>query len=449
MNKKNICIHPWSHVNINPNGDVWPCCHQRGPEMYVLGNFKTQTIEEIFNDEPIRKIRRDMIAGKLPEEVCMKCIEYEKMNIFSPRMEANRQDYAPKVHELIAKTKPDGSIENFKIKYWDLRWSNKCNMACIMCDPDWSSLWTQNLKAHYKNMSEEIIESDGMLKHYRDKIGDDKVLHVPDMGWIDKHIHDVENIYFAGGEPLLMPEHWYILEKLDKLGRHDVKIKYNTNMSKIEHLGKKGLDYWRNWPRSLMSIEASIDETGKRAEYIRSGTIWPIVEKNIRTLVDAEVKVQPNTSIGAYNVMRLPELLDELWELFKRKDINIPLKINLNPVLNYWCRVDVLPDEWKQKTKAKLIRFQESKMPITKLDKILYELDRPHNENAAHMFFRHISFLDLNKHTTLFDALPEFQELDDMYGGNLYEKFKNEWIEKSNSKRPDSTGTDIHSSIHN
>ena len=127
MNKSKICIHPWSQLNVNPNGDVWPCCHQRSDSIYVLGNYKHQSIDEIYNNQPLKDLRRKMLQGILPKEACAKCIEYENLNIKSPRQVAELQPYAKSVHELISKTNADGSVDDYKIKYWDLRWSNKCN----------------------------------------------------------------------------------------------------------------------------------------------------------------------------------------------------------------------------------------------------------------------------------------------------------------------------------
>tara|TARA_X000001036_G_scaffold427154_1_gene455435 strand:+ start:594 stop:1946 length:1353 start_codon:yes stop_codon:yes gene_type:complete len=447
MNESKICIHPWSHVNINPNGDVWPCCHQRGDVMYVLGNFKTQSVDEIFNGEPIRKIRRDMIAGKLPKEVCSKCIEYEKLDILSPRQTAEFQPYAKKVHELIAKTNADGSIDDYKIKYWDLRWSNKCNMNCVMCDPDWSSLWTSDVRKLLSGYSQKVIDEDQMLKNYSNRVKHiDKVQNVPNLGWIDKHINDVEYIYFAGGEPLIMDEHWYILDKLHNLGRHNVKLKYNTNMSKLEHLGKNAIDYWKHWERPFLSVEGSIDETEKRAEWIRSGTVWKTVQSNIQKLVSENIKCQPNVSIGCYNVIRLPELIEELYELYYNPN-NKTLKVNLNAVLNDWCKISILPDDWKKELIDKIQKFENTtKIPISQLNKVYVELHKPQDEHGLHKFFRKASFLDLNKHSSLLESIPELSRLNDSYG-NLYEKYKDEWIEKSINKGIGSINTNLRRSI--
>ena len=87
-------------------------------------------------------------------------------------------------------------------------------MNCVMCDPDWSSLWTSDLKKIISNYSEDVIQHEPALRSYNNKIKHiAKIQKVPNLGWIDKHINDVEYIYFVGGEPLIMDEHWYILDK--------------------------------------------------------------------------------------------------------------------------------------------------------------------------------------------------------------------------------------------
>ena len=90
----------------------------------------------------------------------------------------------------------------------------------------------------------------------------------------------------------------------------------------------------------------------------------------------------------------MPELIEELYELY-----NSPTskhKVNLNPVLNDWCKISVLPDDWKNELINKIKKFESStKIPITQLNKIYVELQKPHNEMNVHSFFRKASFLDL------------------------------------------------------
>lgn len=449
MNKNKICVYPWSHVNINPQGDVWPCCHQRR-EPNVLGNVKQQDIDEIFNGEKIRKLRLDMLNGVLPEDTCSKCIGLEKLNLHSPRHFANNQTWSKEVLDNIPKTKADGTVDDYKIKYWDLRWSNICNMNCVMCDPEWSSLWTQDIKKRLSDYDEETIQNDRMLKTWKDRIEEvsGKIRTVPHKDFIDKHIDEVKHIYFAGGEPLIMDEHWYILKKLVENKRFDVKIKYNTNMLKIDYKGESAIDYWKHWEYNKMSIEGSIDETGPRAEWIRSGTVWSKVYENIKAVRDANIQVSCNASIGVYNIIRLPELVEELWEMTGRK-------VNLNPVLNKWCCIQVLPDNIKADIKQKILDWYNPDITknnlhpkVKAIPTIIEELDKPHNPKNIPSFFKRAAFLDLNKSTTLFDHIPWFEEFNHA-SGNEYERFRDEFIEKSISKRNSSTSSNLHSCLSN
>tara|TARA_B110000037_G_scaffold111911_1_gene129045 strand:+ start:6150 stop:7502 length:1353 start_codon:yes stop_codon:yes gene_type:complete len=450
MKKDKVCVYPWSHVNINPNGDVWPCCHQRGDNIRVYGNFKKDNIDKIFNDEPAKELRRSMLKGVLPLD-CSKCIDYEKLGIPSPRDWANKQPWAQEVIDNIPNiTRADGSITDYKIKYWDLRWSNLCNMNCIMCDPEWSSLWTQDIKNKLSNFSDEVIAQDNMLTNWKNRINEDtrKVRHLPNQNWIDTHIHDVQSIYFAGGEPLIMNEHWYVLNKLVELNRFDVRIKYNTNMLKLDFKGQNPIDLWKNWDYKLLSVEGSIDETGKRAEWIRTGTVWETVRKNIEQVRDAGIQTFANTSIGCYNVVRLPELIDELYELYYTKT-NENAQVNLNPVHNSWCSVQVLPDALKRDIFEKTKQWEnKTKSRTNKLETIYAELQKPHDPDRLRKFFKRSAFIDLNKHSTLFDHIPEFAEINDQTG-NLYEQYRDEFVEKSISKSNSSISSNLSNSVLN
>jgi sulfatase maturation enzyme AslB (radical SAM superfamily) len=87
---------------------------------------------------------------------------------------------------------------------------------------------------------------------------------------LQPHIPYLEQIYFAGGEPLMMEEHYRILKELVKREMFDVKLIYNTNFSRLTLKDDNVLDYWKLF--NNVSIGASLDGMGPRAEYIRKGT---------------------------------------------------------------------------------------------------------------------------------------------------------------------------------
>lgn len=415
------CIHPWSHLAFTPNGDIWPCCHQR-VNPTVLGNIDTDNLSEVFNGDKMKQIRLDMMNGKLPEGTCDKCAYFESIPSKSPRQNALGNDYAQEVIDSIPNiTNQDGSVNQIKIKYWDLRFSNLCNLSCVMCSPEWSSKWTQEVKNIQKKYTHKDVHS---MLHNMPK-PKEKVTKTGDLKWVDENINDVEKIYFAGGEPLLMDEHWYIINKLDELQKYNVKIKYNTNMMQLDYKGQSVVDIWKKWHVKNLVIEGSLDETGARAEWIRYGSHWPTIEKNIKTLVDAGVRAQFITSVACYNVFRLPELIQELYDLFASEKVQVvPI---INPVFNQQWHIDVLPDELKQQSLKKIKKF------VDKHDvrwrgqfRVIYDLlSKPHNPENAKRFLRASALLDSHRGTSIFDAIPELEVVNSMYD-NLYEKFKEE-----------------------
>ena len=75
MNDK-ICAVPWVHLNFEPNGKVVPCC-LTSHHNYFAGDLNTQTIDEIWNSDNMKNLRKQMIAGEEPK-ICATCFDREK-----------------------------------------------------------------------------------------------------------------------------------------------------------------------------------------------------------------------------------------------------------------------------------------------------------------------------------------------------------------------------------
>lgn len=413
-----ICIHPWSQVAITPDSSVRVCCHTKNAPH--LGNLKNNTLEEIFNNERMRTVRKLMLDNKVPIE-CIKCKNIEDMNAKSPRIREHERWYSEEIRQnYIYKTKDDGTAD-YNLKYWDMRFSNVCNMSCVMCNSDWSSLWTKHSKDYIKSFSDEIINSDANLRFMRHQTKNinEKITSNPDFQWIDKHFDQVENIYFAGGEPMIMPSHWYILEKLHSAKRFDVKVKYNTNMLKLGHQGKHALDYWKDWPYGKLIIEASIDETGDRAEWIRYGTDWKRVQNNIITVRDAGIRISPIVSVGVYNITRLPELLTELYDLFKSK-------ISINIVFNPEWTIENIDRQERIALIEPLKKLEYLIADRNQMDIVYHKLDQPQipaTNKHLKMLMARCALLDTHRKTNSMELFPELARVNSRME-NLYEKKK-------------------------
>jgi hypothetical protein len=244
MTKNTLCAVPWMHLNFEPNGKVVPCCLTSHHD-YFAGDLNTQSIEEIWNSKNMKDLRKQFLAGEEPK-ICATCFDREKITGESGRYYQNKE--FPNVIKIIPEiTEPDGTCKTMELKYWDFRFSNLCNYKCRSCGPRYSSSWVPDYKKlgwadQEKVWSIESVENQTNYDFLKDQV---------------KH---VQKVYFAGGEPLLMPEHWDTLDLLVENKRFDVKISYNTNCSTLTYGGKNALDYWRQWEDWKIEVWPSIDE---------------------------------------------------------------------------------------------------------------------------------------------------------------------------------------------
>ena len=256
--QKPLCLLPWLHLHTWPNGNVYPCCVT--PMEYIAGNLKENTLEEIFNSDLMKNIRKDLSSG-VKTESCQRCWAQEERGGHSMRMRAN-ESWKHHEQDIIARTRPDGSVENMKLPYWDFRFSNICNFKCRSCGPQLSSGWYSDTK--------KIAVLETGKAFLPDDVPTDRNLELWEQ--IEPHFETVEEIYFAGGEPLIMEEHYRILKKLDKMGKHGVHLRYNTNFSEMRYKDMHVLDFWKKF--KSVEVGASIDGMEKEGEYIRSGFKW-------------------------------------------------------------------------------------------------------------------------------------------------------------------------------
>jgi len=334
---QSFCIVPWMHLNVNPLGDVLHCCI--GSSQGQVGHLKQNTLSEIWNGDPMRALRLQMLNEEKPKS-CRKCFEQESNGFTSFRQGINRR-FEHHLDAVRPSTNADGSVDQMTLRYWDFRFSNLCNMKCRMCCHDFSSAWHSDMQALHG--AQNVAQS--AVINASDISVDD--LHAV----IDQQIDHVEEIYFAGGEPLLMDEHYYILQKLIDRGRRDVRLRYNTNLLKIRHKHWDNIELWRFFDD--VCVFGSIDAMGPRAEYLRHGTVWSIIDENIRRLIaEPGIDFFAAPTVQVLNILHLPDLIDYLvgcgMDLYH---------IRINNVLTTppHFHIDTLRDNYKQTIRS---RFQ-------------------------------------------------------------------------------------------
>lgn len=327
------CPLPFMHVATRPNGDVRLCATSNASggvtavDVKDAGlvkdngkplNLRDNTLDEVWNCDYMKDVRLTMMQGNKPLS-CMKCYNEERLCITSKRQWetqewANRIDY----DELVSKMAPDGSMP-MDIPYFDLRLGNMCQLKCVMCSPHDSSAWIKDWKQQFpKYKTFELIQDQGWDSKF-------------DYTWYQKgsfldtmkgQAQYIKELYFAGGEPTLIPEHYKILSYMVEVGASkNCVLRYNSNGL---DLPDELFELWKHFKEVKFNL--SIDAYGARNEYIRYPSTWSQIEESLRRLDDTESNITVNiaTAMQVLNILYIDELAN--WKL------NAGLKkINLAP----------------------------------------------------------------------------------------------------------------------
>jgi len=314
---KTFCILPWMHFATRPNGDMRLCCnsnssgagtdHEIGLVKNESGrpaNFKTETPLSAWNNEYMRSVRTTMLQGNIPAS-CSKCYEEESKGVVSKRLWETGEwvESGISINQLVNKTEKDGTIPN-ELVYLDLRLGHTCNLKCIMCSPHDSSQWVSD----QKKLMKKVTNSSVIKQMTWDRKTFDNFWHENPKFWeeIYEQIPNLKQVYFAGGEPLMIKEHKLFLEEIIRKGYHNnILIRYNTNGLKLD---EDIINLWKQFKK--VKIGFSIDAIENRNYYIRYPSDWNTIINNLERLdnTPSNIHVSIATAIQILNIKHLPDL---------------------------------------------------------------------------------------------------------------------------------------------
>ena len=270
-----LCMAPWTHTYLSPQTERRMCCASREPaqsfQQYIdtsagTGKYTPVTLEQHWNSDHMKSVRRRMMAGEtLPEcDVCnSKILNTDVYRSYFWHL------FQHKYNDAVATTDATG-YTTMKPVSWDYRFSNLCNFKCRTCGDMLSSAWETEQKTHDmtnwhnpKNnwMRPEIRQE---ITKFQDEQIESEFAEAVEQ-------HRVEEIYWVGGEPLMYEQHWRYMKRIVELGDGGrVYARYNTNLSRIEY---RGINLYRDILSNIRDwqICASLDGTGDIGEYIRTG----------------------------------------------------------------------------------------------------------------------------------------------------------------------------------
>jgi hypothetical protein len=213
----------------------------------------------------------------------------------------------------------------------------------------------------------------------------------------------------------MMKEHYNILDELERRGRFDVRLIYNTNFTQIKLKDREVFDYWKKF--KSVAVGASLDAMGPRAEYIRKGTDWDQVERNrvkmLETCPDVDFYISPTLSI--MNALHLPDFHRSWVEkgYIKPQDLNVNI---LQDPQHY--RLDIATTEYKEKINIKYQDHLEWLRPLDPLQRATVGFESAVNYMMAtdntHLipkFWAKTTELDAIRNENILEVIPELQAL--------------------------------------
>ena len=310
MSHKNFCILPFIHLATTTEGNCRLCCKVSKHNVIrdndgIPYNINTHSVDEIWNSTHMKNRRQRILNDeRLPE--CDICFDEEDKyytsgsEIYPSKRRRENQKWVQK-NEF-----DDTVIKNPKIKYYDIRLGNLCNLKCRMCWPQFSS---QIVKEHTK-----FEQSGDKLWYSNFKDINENWATQEFWDFISKNRVDIEEITFVGGEPTLHEEMYDFLKQVtDDGSSKNIRLKITTNLTNLQ---ERLLEYLPQFKK--VTLDCSIDGVGKVQEYIRNPSDWETIDRNMNRILELNsntIILNISTVVQVYNLFDLGNLVD--WYIEK------------------------------------------------------------------------------------------------------------------------------------
>ena len=366
-------------------------------------------------------VRKQILSGEKPD-VCRPCFDLEDQGVESLR-QRHVNGVIPEARINLYPTALDQLREDYTMPFefptMEIKINNLCNLKCRMCNPLDSTSWQDwdVVKPFYEKENNYLVPTIAKLVRKPGQyIGP---FEDTDHWWesFEKLLPHFRRVEFAGGEPLMDPQHYKILDMLKPYGKN-IEIKYATNATTLGITkGRTIHDYWPYF-RSV-AVNVSIDGIHDVYNYIRGNGDFSQIETNIK-----EIQKIPNVSrvVGAFtaqagNILQAAECIDyfinEMNIVFYSHRVSYPNCLS----------AQVLPQELKEESirrlqavDARLFTFENiknnsllEKVTCQQIKDNINYLKAKDQYNLWPEFLEFNRQLDATRNQNLLKTIPEFK----------------------------------------
>jgi hypothetical protein len=379
---KSLCVYPFINL-VNDYGSAVMC--QKNPTNPLT---KIESIVDWSTDPAFMPIRNNMLVGLQMPDKCGSCYKREQKGGESTR-QFESLEWA--IH-LKLSSKQDLKKIKQPVLY-EIRPSNKCNIMCRMCDDKHSHL----IEEENKKLGLPPLDTQWQFQDFPyDKIDFDTV----------------KQIYWAGGEPTVMPEFYAFLRRCIDQKQTNFDLGIGTNGMKISDTL---IALLKEFPRVNFSI--SFDGYEKVNDYVRWGSDFDTVRNNCHRIVNEGHSLAFQTVFSLYNATRI----HEIYEFYDRE---FP---GLNSLVQPAGEVDSYLGPWNNPLREQVLesmyRCQETKVyhnsgrntDALVIEMINHYKNYDYNPEILKRFYEYNDQLDQARGSRLKDYIPELSAARNKY----------------------------------
>lgn len=375
-NNKSICVYPFINL-ISDYGSVAQCQKNDTPIT------KVDLISDWSTDPSFAPIRDSMLAGVQIPKNCNTCYERELHNGESARQFESLEWFM----QLKLKHKDDLKKIKYPV-YYEIRPSNKCNIMCRMCDDKHSHL----IEAENKRIGFPIRTDQYRMQDFPyDKID----------------FNTAKRIYWAGGEPTVMPEFYAFLRRCIAKKQTNFDLCIGTNGKKISDTL---LSLLEEFP--AVSFSVSFDGYKKVNDYIRWGTEFDSLRTNCYRILQKGFSLNFQTVFSMYNATRLHEVYEFYDRDFPGCNTLVQPASLFNGFLGPWhhpLREQVLESMYR--CKETQVCYNNGRNTNNLVDEMISRYKNyDSNLDLLHKFYEYNDKLDLARGSRLIDYIPELEQ---------------------------------------
>lgn len=378
---KYFCVMPWVHQHVRTDGKITACC----VSSYTYGEVK-DGLQAVWKNQKTTDFREKLLRGDKLKQ-CSACHHREQQGVNSLRKE-----YNTRYQHLLPAIQANQTPISF-----DIRFSNKCNFRCRTCWHGASSRWYEEAKILKRTAGENAVIT-SVNKNFFEEF---KI--------IAPHVKEV---YFAGGEPLVMDEHYQVLDILAAANNDEVLLRYTTNLSILQFRAYNLTEIWSRFKH--IEIGVSIDATGPLGEYIRKEMNWDKVVQNrnqVRYLQEKNphIHIFIHPTISLLNILKWPSIYQELVTSGFISAEAVQFNVLTRPM---YYNIQALPIALKQQVNQLYDSFLKTTSipsPIKKeIRSFISYMNAEDNSTHFKAFINETKKIDQLRNENILEVLPEF-----------------------------------------